>query len=67
MSLNIAVCEDDEKDAEMLYALLDIVCREWKLAAQIHRYVSAEELLAKCNTPPLHILILFLLISIWTG
>ena len=52
MSLNIAVCEDDEKDAEMLYALLDIVCREWKLAAQIHRYVSAEELLAKCNTPP---------------
>lgn len=45
MHLNIAICDDDEKDRDILDAFLHAICDEWDINARILHYSSGEEFL----------------------
>lgn len=66
MYLDIAICDDDEKDRGILETFLHAICVEWDMTARILHYSSGEEFLSALgkNTPPP---ILFSWISIWGG
>ncbi len=65
MYLDIAICDDNEKDRNILETFLHSICSEWNLTARILHYSSGEEFLsAQAKIPPPG-WILFLWISIW--
>lgn len=46
MYLDIAICDDNEKDRGILETLLHSICSEWNLTARILHYSSGEEFLS---------------------
>ena len=51
MYLDIAICDDNEKDRGILETLLHSICSEWNLTARILHYSSGEEFLS-AQAPP---------------
>jgi len=53
--LDIAICDDNEKDRGILETLLHSICSEWNLTARILHYSSGEEFLS-AQAPPIDII-----------